>query len=141
MPSDSLTRALLAEAHSIAIVGLSEQAHRSSYVVAALLQRNGYRIIPVNPFLSRPVLGEQPYAILQDVKTPIDIVAIFRRPEFVLEVVEAAIAIGVKTVWMPLGVVNHEAAHIARAAGLNAIMDRCIAIEHRQLTRPITMVY
>lgn len=135
MLADGEIRALLHEVRTIAIVGLSNNPDRDSYGVAGFLQRNGYRIIPVNPALHEPVLGEQPYASLREIPFPVDIVDIFRRSEFVPEIVEDAIASGAKAVWMQLGVVNPEAARQAELAGLSVVMNRCIAIEHRRLTR------
>lgn len=135
MLADSEIRRLLQGAKTVAVVGLSPRPERDSHAVARFLQRNGYRIIPVNPNLDSPVLGEQPYASLRDVPVHVDIVDIFRRPEFVPGIVEAAIAIGADVVWMQLGVINRPAAMRAQAAGLGVVMDRCIAIEHRRLTR------
>jgi predicted CoA-binding protein len=105
---------------------------RASNGVAAYLQRAGYRVIPVNPNESE-VLGEKCYARLEDVPEQIDVVDIFRRPECVPEIVESAIRVGAKTVWMQEGVVNHQAAERARAAGLQVVMDRCTLKEHRKL--------
>lgn len=133
--SDNEIRDLLQRARTIAVVGLSDQPDRPSYSVARFLQRAGYRVIPVNPHLRRPVLGEQPYASLRDVKEHVDLVDIFRIPEMVPEVVEDAIAIGADAVWMQLGIVNEEAARRAEQAGLGVVMDRCTAIEHRRLLR------
>jgi predicted CoA-binding protein len=135
MLADGEIRSLLQQAHTIAIVGLSDRPDRDSHAVARFLQRNGYRIVPVNPNLSAPVLGEQPYASLRDVPFHIDIVDIFRRPEFVPEVVEQAIAVRADVVWTQLGIVNIPAAARAQAAGLGVVMNRCIAIEHRRLMR------
>lgn len=140
MPSDSELTDLLMQAKTIAIVGMSDRPERDSYAVARFLQRHGYRIIPVNPNLRGPVLGEVPYASLRDVKEHIDIVDVFRRPEFVPAVVEDAIAVGADAVWMQLGVVNEAAARRARQAGLTVVMDRCMAIEHRRLMRYAEMI-
>jgi predicted CoA-binding protein len=96
------------------------------------MQDHGYRIIPVNP-REQSVLGEKAYASLDDVHEPFDTVVIFRRPEFVPEVVEAAIRKGAKTIWMQEGVVHEEAARRAESAGLAVIMDRCILKEHKRL--------
>jgi predicted CoA-binding protein len=104
---------------------------RPSYGVSEYMQEQGYRIIPVNPNEAE-VLGEKAYARLEDVPVPVEIVNIFRRPEFVPELVDAAIRIGVKAVWMQQGVVHREAAEKARAAGLEVVMDRCILVEHRR---------
>lgn len=123
---------LLSNAKTIAVVGLSNKPDRASYGVAEYMQRAGYKIIPVNPVLKEPVLGEQPVASLSDIKEPIDIVDIFRRAEDVPPVVEEAIAVGAKAIWMQLGIVNHEAAATAEAAGLDVVMDKCIKVEHMQ---------
>ncbi len=123
---------LLRAARTIAVVGLSNKRFRPSYGVSEYMQRSGYRIIPVNP-LVREVLGEKAYASLDEVPEPVDIVNIFRRSEFVPEIVEAAIRQGAKAVWMQEGVVHEEAAARARQAGLPVVMDRCILKEHRKL--------
>ena len=115
---------------NIAVVGLSSQTWRPSYSVSRYMQTVGYRIIPVNPNETE-VLGEKAYASLDDVPGPIEIVDIFRRPEFVPDVVEAAIRRKARVIWMQLGVVNEAAAARARAAGLEVVMDRCILVEHR----------
>jgi predicted CoA-binding protein len=120
--------ALLSSAKAIAVVGLSSKAHRPSYGVARHLQSAGYRVIPVNPNESE-VLGEKCYARLQDIPEKVDIVDIFRRSELVPEVVESAIQIGARAVWMQEGVVNESAAERARRAGLFVVMDLCIAVE------------
>ena len=123
---------LLGGARTIAVVGLSSKKTRPSYGVAAYLQRAGYRIIPVNP-QETEVLGEKAYPNLEAVPQPIDIVNIFRRSEYVPEIVEAAIRIGARSVWMQEGVLHEAAAERARAAGLIVVMDRCILKEHRKV--------
>ena len=123
---------ILRNARTIAVVGLSGKRYRPSYGVAEYMQRSGYRIIPVNP-LEQQVLGETSYPDLDAVPDTIDIVDIFRRPEFVPEIVEAAIRKGAKVIWMQEGVVHEEAARRAEAAGLTVIMDRCILKDHRRL--------
>jgi predicted CoA-binding protein len=125
-------RDILLGARSVAVVGLSDKPDRPSYAVAAYLKAHGYRIIPVNPGV-REVLGEKAYARLQDVPEPIDVVDVFRRPEHVPEVVDAAIAVGAKAVWMQDGIVHEAAAAKARAAGLRVVMDRCMLRDHRRL--------
>ena len=125
---------MLKSARTIAVVGLSSKRYRPSYGVAAYMQSAGYRIIPVNPN-EREVLGEKCYARLEDVSEKVDIVDIFRRSELVPEVVESAIRIGAKAVWMQEGVVHGEAARKAREAGLEVVMDLCILKEHRKRTR------
>ncbi len=114
----------------IAVVGLSSQTWRPSYSVSRYMQTVGYRIIPVNPNETE-VLGEKAYISLDDVPGPIEIVDIFRRPEFVPDVVDAAIRRKARVIWMQLGVVHEAAAARARAAGLEVVMDRCILVEHR----------
>ncbi len=124
---------VLERSRVVAVVGLSDKTHRPSHGVARYLQEHGYRIIPVNPRLGGPVLGEQPYPDLESVPERVDIVDIFRRPQEVPDVVEAALRIGAPVVWMQLGIVHHEAAERARAAGVHVVMDRCIQIEHQAL--------
>jgi uncharacterized protein len=123
---------LLKSSRTIAVVGLSGKRFRPSYGVADYMLRNGYRIIPVNPF-EETVLGEKCYPNLDSIPERVDIVDIFRRPEFVPEIVEAAIRIGARAVWMQEGVVHEEAAERARAAGLEVVMDRCILKDHRRM--------
>jgi uncharacterized protein len=140
MLSDNEIREVLQRAQTIAVVGLSNRTDRDSNGVARFLQRNGYRIIPVNPNLHGPVLGEQPYASLRDIREHVDIVDIFRRPEYVPQIVEDAIAIGADVVWMQLGITNLAAFQRAKQAGLGVVMDRCMAIEHRRLMRMVESV-
>lgn len=121
---------LLKRARTIAVVGLSDSPMRPSHGVSAYMQSQGYRIIPVNPQIDE-VLGERAYASLLDVPEKIDIVNIFRRPEFVGEVVDEAIGLRVPAIWMQEDVINEEAAEKARQAGLFVVMDRCILKEHR----------
>jgi predicted CoA-binding protein len=125
---------ILKSSKTIAVVGLSANPMRVSNGVTEYMQRAGYRIIPVNPNESE-VLGEKSYARLEDVPDKIDIVNVFRRSEFVADVVDSALKIGAKTVWMQEGVIDEDAAGRARAAGLNVVMDRCILKEHRKLLR------
>src|SRR6185437_16876214 len=120
---------LLENARTIAVVGLSSNKMRPSHGVAEYLQRAGYKIIPVNPNEAE-VLGERAVARLEDIREKVDIVDIFRRSEFVPEVVESAIAIGAGAVWMQEGVIHAAAAERARAAGLEVVMDQCILKEH-----------
>jgi len=125
---------ILKSSRTIAVVGLSGNPMRESNGVSAYMQRSGYRIIPVNP-QETEVLGERSYARLEDVPDKIDIVNVFRRPEYTPEIVESAIKVGAKTVWMQEGVVNEAAAARAREAGLEVVMDKCILKEHRKLLR------
>lgn len=124
--------AILRSARTIAVVGLSGKRFRPSYGVAEYLQKAGYRVIPVNPG-EMAVLGEKCYPSLDAIPEPVDIVDIFRRAEFVPEIVEAAIRKGVKVVWMQEGVIHEEAARRAEAAGLLVVMDRCMLKDHRRL--------
>lgn len=125
---------LLASSKTIAVVGLSSDPLRPSFGVSEYMQSAGYRIIPVNP-AETEVLGEKAYARVTDIPEAVDIVNVFRRPNQVMAVVEDAIAKGAKAVWMQLGIVNEEAAAKARAAGLSVVMDKCILIEHRKLSK------
>ena len=113
----------------IAVVGLSSNTWRASYGVSRFMQTVGYEITPVNPN-EREVLGHSAYATLDEVPDPIEIVNIFRRPEYVPEIVDSAIRRGAKVVWMQEGVVHEQAAQKARAAGIEVVMDRCILKEH-----------
>jgi predicted CoA-binding protein len=124
---------LLHTSRTIAVVGLSSKRFRPSYGVAEYLQRSGYRIIPVNPE-EIEVLGERSYPDLDSVSEVIDIVDIFRRPDFVPEIVEAAIRKRAKLVWMQEGVSHSAAARRAEEAGLAVVMDRCILKDHRRMT-------
>jgi hypothetical protein len=123
---------ILRVGRTIAVVGLSAKRYRPSYGVAEYLQRAGYRVIPVNPHETE-ILGERCYPDVESVPEPIDIVDIFRRSEFVPEIVEAAIRKGAKVVWMQEGVIHEEAARRAQEAGLEVVMDRCILKDHRRL--------
>jgi hypothetical protein len=122
-------REILEQYKTLAVVGLSSKFMRPSHGVSEYMQEHGYRVIPVNPQESA-VLGEKSYAALDDVAEPFDVVVIFRKPEFVPDVVEAAIRKGVKVIWMQEGVIHHDAAERARAAGIKVVMDRCILKEH-----------
>lgn len=120
---------LLKNAKTIAVVGLSDSAMRTSYRVSEYMQEQGYRIIPVNPGI-RESLGEKAYASLSDVAEKIDIVNVFRRSEFVPAVVEEAIRLKLPAIWMQEGVIHDESARKAREAGIFVVMDRCILKEH-----------
>jgi predicted CoA-binding protein len=121
---------LLKNAKTIAVVGLSDNALRPSHGVASYMQSRGYRIIPVNPRIDSS-LDEKAYASLLDVPEKVDIANIFRRPEFVQEIVDQAIELKVPAIWMQEGVIHENAAAKARQAGIFVVMDRCILIEHR----------
>ena len=135
MLSESEIKETLHESRTIAVVGLSDNPERDSNGVARFLLRSGYTVIPVNPLLSGTVLGLPTYARLRDIPGRVDIVDVFRRSEFVPEIVDEAIEIGARVIWMQLGVIHPEAAKRAHAAGLKVVMDRCIAIEYRRLMR------
>jgi predicted CoA-binding protein len=122
---------ILASARTIAVVGLSDKSDRESHMVARYLQAHGYRIIPVNPAAAE-VLGERSYPDLPSIppEITIDVVDIFRKPEFIPQIVDGAIARGARVVWMQLGLTHNVAADKARAAGLVVVMDRCMKIEH-----------
>ena len=122
---------ILTKYKTIAVVGLSSNPARPSYGVTEYMQSAGYQIVPVNPN-ETDVLGEPSYACLQDVPQKIEIVDVFRRPEEVPPVVDAAIKAGAKVIWMQLGIANEPAAEKARAAGLTVIMDACILVEHKR---------
>jgi hypothetical protein len=125
---------LLKKARTIAVVGLSNNPLRASHGVSAYMQSHGYRIIPVNPNI-KGVLGEKAYPTLLDVPEKIDIVNIFRRPEFVGEIVDQAIQLKIHAIWMQEQVVNEQAAEQARNAGLFVVMDECILQEHMRRFR------
>ncbi len=126
--------AILEESRTIAIVGLSDKADRDSNDVARYLQRHGYTIVPVNPAVAE-ILGETSYPDLRSIPADIgiDIVDIFRKPEFIPAIVDHAIARGARTVWMQRGLAHNAAADKARAAGLRVVMDRCIKVELSRL--------
>lgn len=123
---------VLRSAKTIAVVGLSSNPMRPSFGVSRFLQRQGFRVIPVNPNETE-VLGERAYPSVKDIPDSIDIVNIFRRPARVPEVIDDALAKGARCIWMQEGVVNHEAAQKAEAAGLKVVMDRCILKELARL--------
>src|SRR6204780_5424431 len=127
-PDDPVTE-ILKTSHTIAVVGLSNRKFRPSYGVADYLKSVGYRIIPVNP-RENEVLGEKCYARLEDIPEKVDIVDIFRRSEFVPDLVESAIRSGARCVWMQEDVIHEAAAARAREAGLFVVMDKCILKEH-----------
>src|SRR5882672_1658961 len=125
-------RRILRESHVIAVVGLSADWFRPSYFAAKYMQEHGYRIIPVNPKYGE-VLGEKCFDSLKKINEKVDMVDVFRKTEDVMPVAEEAIAIGARVLWQQLGVKNEAAAAKARAAGLEAVVDRCVKIEHGRL--------
>jgi uncharacterized protein len=127
-------RRILGENRVIAVVGLSADWYRPSYFAAKYMQQHGYRVIPVNPRnAGKQVLGEHCYASLREIPEKVDIVDVFRRTADVPPIADDAIAIGAKVLWQQLGVTNEQAAAKARKAGLEAVMDHCVKIEHGRL--------
>lgn len=122
-------RTILSTTRTIAIVGLSPKSERPSYFVGSYLKYEGYQFIPVNPRATE-ILGEKCYPDLLSIPEPVDMVVVFRQPEECLEIAQQAVQIGAKTLWLQLRIVNLEAAQLAREAGLNVVMDRCVKIEH-----------
>ena len=127
-PSEDI-KAILEKHKTVAVVGLSPKPERDSYKVAKYLQETHYRIVPVNPG-QKEILGEKCYPNLKTIPFPIDVVDIFRKPEAILPVVDDAIEIGAKVVWMQLGLAHNQAADKARKAGLEVVMNKCMKIEH-----------
>jgi predicted CoA-binding protein len=128
---------LLANTRTIALVGASDRPDRPSYGVMAYLQSRGYRVIPINPQITgEHVHGEYVWRELAQIGEPIDMVDIFRRPQAAGEAVDEAIAVGAKSVWLQIGVINEEAAQRAEAAGLKVVMDKCPKIEIPRLRVP-----
>lgn len=125
-------RRILATNRVIAVVGLSADWFRPSYFAAKYMQEHGYRVIPVNPRYEE-ILGERCYASLSEIPEPVGIVDVFRRTEDVLPIAQQAVQIGAKVLWQQLGVLNFEADALARSAGLDTVMDRCVKIEHARL--------
>lgn len=137
LTTDSEIRDLLVNARNIAMVGASDRPDRPSFGVMQFLQQHGYRVLPVNPAITgEHVLGEYVWDELSQLGMPIDIVDIFRRSDAVGPIVDDAIRAGARAIWMQLGVINHEAAARAEAAGLQVVMDRCPKIEIRRLGLP-----
>jgi uncharacterized protein len=122
-------RAILREAKTIAVVGLSPDPSRPSHGVARYLQAQGYRIVPVNPG-EQTLLGETSYASLSDIPFPVDVVDVFRRSEFVPAIAEEAVKIGAKALWLQFGVISPAGEAIAERGGLRVVVDRCLKIEH-----------
>lgn len=135
MNSDREMKDILQSAKVIASVGLSGNPEKESYEVASYLKEQGYRIIPVNPTATE-ILGEKAYPNLESVPEKIDVVQVFRKPEDVPPVVDDAIKVGAKVVWMQVGIVNEAAAQKARDAGLQVVMDACMRMTHRRLIGP-----
>jgi predicted CoA-binding protein len=132
-------RRVLTRYRSIAIVGLSANWYRPSYFAAKYLEDRGFRIIPVNPAYTE-VLGERCYSSLRDIPEPVEVVDCFRRAEDIPPIVEDAIHIGAKVLWLQLGVINHDAARRAHDAGMEVVMDRCMKIEYARLFGGLNLV-
>jgi predicted CoA-binding protein len=131
-PPDETIKVVLATPQTVAVVGCSPNPERDSHRIAKLLKARGHRVIPVNPG-HRAILGETCYASLRDIPEQVDMVDIFRRSEHVSPIVDEAIEVGARIVWMQLGVIDERAAAKAQSAGLTVVMDRCPAIEYRRL--------
>jgi predicted CoA-binding protein len=132
-PEAAEIRHLLEESRNVAVVGLSSKPYRTSNTIARALQRFGYKIFPVNPNLEGPVLGEEPYATVEEIPERIDIVDVFRRSEKVMPVARDAVASGAKVLWLQSGIINEDAAKYAEEHGLTAVMDRCIMVDYVSL--------
>jgi uncharacterized protein len=132
-PTAEKIRNLLQESRTVAIVGLSDKPFRTSHSIARALQEFGFKVFPVNPNLSDPVLGEEPYASVGEIGEPVDIVDVFRRSEKVMPTAKDAVAAGAKVLWMQSGVINEEAAAYAKEHGLTVVMDRCIMVDYASL--------
>jgi uncharacterized protein len=133
MPDDIASlRRILKSCRTIAVVGLSAEWHRPSYFAAKYMQHHGYRIVPVNPRYP-DILGEPCFARLEDIPFPVDMVDVFRKPADVPPIAASAVAIGARVLWQQLGVRNLQADAMARQAGLDSVMDRCVKIEHARL--------
>jgi uncharacterized protein len=132
MNNDQMMKDILLSARTIASFGLSSNPGKESYDIVQYLKSQGYRIIPVNPTADE-ILGEKSYPDLESVPEPIDVVQVFRKSEDVPPVVDSAIKVGAKVVWMQEGIVNEEAAQKAREAGLQVVMDACMRMTHRRL--------
>jgi predicted CoA-binding protein len=136
-------RRILHEVRTIAVVGLSAEWHRPSFFAAKYMQDHGYRIVPVNPRYAKAstdVLGEHCYAALTDIPFPVDMVDVFRRTEDVLPIAQQAIQMGAKCLWQQIGVRNLEADALARDAGMDSVMDRCVKIEHGRFFGGLNLV-
>lgn len=131
-PSDEKLKDVLEQADTIAVVGLSPKTSRDSFKVAAYLQAQGYRIIPVNPTAAE-ILGEKCYPDLASIPEPVDVVDVFRRSEFVPEIARQAAAMGAKALCLQEGVVHHESAREAAQAGLTVLENICLMVEHKRL--------
>lgn len=132
-PTNDEIKRLLEETRNVAVVGLSDNPHRASHGVARALQKFGLKIFPVNPNLTGPVLGEEPYATVEEIPEPVDIVDVFRRSELTPPVARDAVAANARVLWLQFDVVNEEAARYASEHGLTVIMDRCLKVDYTAL--------
>ncbi len=132
-PSREEIKDILEGMRNVAVVGLSDSPYRTSHAIARAMQNAGYRIFPVNPNLTGPVLGEEPYATVEEIPEQVNVVDVFRRSEKVMPTAKDAVVAGAKVLWMQSGVINEEAAEYAEAHGLTVVMDRCIKVEHALL--------
>jgi predicted CoA-binding protein len=135
-PPSEEVKAILENSRTVAVVGISPKAERDSHQVARYLKEQGYRIVPVNPG-QKEILGETCYPNLKAIPFPVDMVDVFRRPEAVPPIVDDAIAIGAKVVWMQLGIAHNESAKKARGSGLSVVMNKCTKIEHMNVTESV----
>ena len=134
-PADEEIKEILKKNKVVAVVGLSPKPERDSHKVAKYLQDHGYRIVPVRP-KAKEILGEQAYASLKDIPFPVEVVDIFRKVDAIPGIVDEAIDIGAKVVWMQLGLAENQSAHKAREAGLQVVMNKCLKIEHSRYLAP-----
>jgi len=132
-PSRDEIRDLLSASRTVAVVGLSDRPHRTSHAIARALQGFGFEIFPVNPHLDGPVLGEEPFSVVREIPSRVDIVDVFRRSEEVMPVARDAVAAGARILWMQSGIVNEEAAAYAQERGLTVVMNRCIKVDYASL--------
>jgi predicted CoA-binding protein len=132
MNEPEVIRAMLTDARSIAVIGLSADATKPSHYVPAYMQQHGYRILPVNPTVDS-VLGERSYATLADLPIKPDIVNVFRLPGYIPAVVDEMLQLGFQNLWVQSGIVNLEAAAKAEAGGIHVVMNHCIMVEHRRI--------
>lgn len=130
--NDEKVARILSQARTIAVVGLSDKPWRASHGVARYLQESGYKILPVNPNIDE-ALGERSFARLADIGESIDIIDVFRRAEFVHDLVDPALRSGAKLVWMQEGIHDAESARLLRQGGMEVVMDRCLMVEHMRL--------
>lgn len=133
--NDEKVARILNQARTIAVVGLSDKPWRASHGVARYLQQSGYKILPVNPTIDE-ALGEQSFASLADISESVDIIDVFRRAEFVQDLVDPALQSEAKLVWMQEGIYDAESADLLRQAGIEVVMDRCLMVEHMRLLGP-----